>query len=348
VTSHRLILHVGAPKCGSSSLQVALSQDPDFESRSGERFRYAAIKADGRIVTGDTLRRSATGSIVRYEVSANTPELGELDETTLATTAGQLRDLVAGTSIILSCEGWLERAADFDLLNLLRDVEADVEIVAFVRPQVDFLNAGWWQWGAWSPFPLNVWLYFADMADSWKWAKLLRAWSAVRGVTAIHARLASEDVVAGFFDAIRCDRAHGLRQNRSLPPVAVRFLQRHRELRPDPHSSDIDFVLGNALSDCVQPAPWVIPPDYATYVIEASKADNETLLDMLPAAQRDAMLADPRWWNPAVYTARTAVTPDPLPPDPGELDALSAALAKALQRAENELAVLRARLASDQ
>ena len=52
----RAILHVGAPKCGSSALQTALSAHPALTGADGRRHVYLAARISGVISDGEPVR----------------------------------------------------------------------------------------------------------------------------------------------------------------------------------------------------------------------------------------------------------------------------------------------------
>jgi len=338
----RLILHVGAPKCASSSLQIALSQRPEFEARSGrERFRYAAITQHGELIAGDAVRLRATSLICRYANSVNADEMARFDETRVARLAHELSAMLVDSSIILSCESWIDAARFFHGLGLLDRIGSRVQIIAFVRPQADFVNACWWQWAAWADGDFQTWLYFTGFGKTCAWADFLSSWSTVAGVTSVCPRLLSKDIVADFFEELDCDHNSARHFNRSLPETALRFLQRHREFRLGMHDSDMDFILERALGDWHQPVPWVLPFDFLASFIAQRRPENERLIELLTASDQSAMLADPRWWDSNFYLDRPVVSPDVTEPQATESDAFAAALATALRDAERELCLLR-------
>ena len=339
MSAGRLILHVGAPKCGSSSLQAALSAQPDFTSSDGERFRYAALTGEGEVIAGDMLRRRAAATLEKYHPSLDAPEIRALGETAIADIVARLNAMLASTSVVLSCEGWLARAIGFAYLHILDRIEARIEVVAYVRPQPEYLNSSWWQWGAWSGLDLTSYIPIEDTPSLCKWGAKLREWTDVEGVSAVHARLLAGDVVVDFFGALGCTAPLAPRINRSLPSIALRFLQRNRSLRLGPGASEIAFVLERALNDWPGGAPWVLTLTHVSAILDQCREDNEALLAMLRPEDRAIMSADRRWWSASAYADRRVERSGPEPADTRDVEALACALASALKRAERELAL---------
>lgn len=70
----RCILHIGAPKCGSSALQAALTAAPDHKDSAGQRYRYVGTgTVEGRIypLYGGVVRRLGRSSEFGYSCWPN-------------------------------------------------------------------------------------------------------------------------------------------------------------------------------------------------------------------------------------------------------------------------------------
>ncbi|MDX2275817.1 MAG: hypothetical protein NW206_10240 [Hyphomonadaceae bacterium] len=338
----RLILHVGAPKCGSTALQTALAQNPDFGRTLGEKFRYAVIDRQGELCTGVEVRRRATRSLSGGAPSANARTLSALSAPTRRALAQKLNAALSETSIVLSQEGWLERPALFLELDLLSQIRAPIDVIAYVRPQPDFLNASWWQWGAWTQPSFERWME-AEKLPLCSWGDLLKAWQAFPNVRRVSPRLMADDVVGDFFALLGCPSPKAKSVNRSLPGIALRFLQRNRELRPGRGDVDIHFVLGRALEETGGGTPWVLPPAYIRHVLETCAASNRLLRNMLDAESQARMDGDQRWWDPTAYEGKKLESANITAADAETAEKLAVSLAKRLLVVEHELAALKAR-----
>jgi len=185
----RSILHIGADKCGSSSIQTFLSRHHSLKTGPKRSdLNYACIckkgfKIDAQI--DKRLKRSIRG----YINSLDTYKLVELSS------QGQqsIQEAVTGitSDLIFSCEGWLRalgQAKEFNtLLQLVAppDSNRDVELIAFVRPQVKWINSAWWQWGAWDANnDFESWLETAIGACQWfNYLKQAKNFPAVTQIT---------------------------------------------------------------------------------------------------------------------------------------------------------------------
>lgn len=178
----RLVLHLGAPKCGSSALQAALTHNPDHYDRAGQRYCYVGTRTTGGIVHplyGRKVKRVAQLSEFGY---ASWPNLRDPDQSYVGVArvivpkgaqsdpdpVWAALDQVMQASKrrahvpILSNEGWLREAAAFaDWLK--GHPKAVVDAVAFVRPPVDWVNAAYWQWGVWTGLDCVTWMRRSGM-----------------------------------------------------------------------------------------------------------------------------------------------------------------------------------------
>jgi hypothetical protein len=361
-TERRLILHVGAPKCGSTALQTVLSNAPEFGDPLKERIRYGAIDLRGHVHFGVDVKRRAAFSLSGASASANAKPLSELPSLMRMVTAASLNWALTKTSVVLSQEGWFAHPDAFAATGLPKRLLTPIDIVAYIRPQTDFINAAWWQWGVWSGQPFARWLS-AQKAQAGRWHESLGAWRSLPNVRHLHLRLLTNDIVGDFFEIIGSPPPESQPANRSLPGLAVRFLQRHPELRAvsdhapglvrriferdrllaRPQPVDIHFVLANALAHLDQPNPWVLPSDFVGDFIQSCQDSNRALRAMLDPDSQARMDADPRWWDADAYAHKTQEPAEAQPPDIASSDDLAVALAMRLLAAERELAATKSR-----
>ena len=302
-----LIVHAGAPKCGSSALQTVLSHRPVFTGADGRRYAYCCLNEDGSLLSGRSLRIKAALSPFFFTCSRD-----------IATTQQMARMLPAADNLrrfredngtpVLSSEGWVRRAKFFAESRLLERAGGGAHVVIFVRPPMEWLNSGWWQWGVWSGNPLDR--FIKRNVALTRWAEQIEAWRAVPGVARVSVRLASQDVVPQFFDLLDAQADRSERSNSGVPAAFLYFELRNRRFRASPHASQTEFAVGRHLRDVRASAPWVLPQaKVAALFDELSHVPGE-LATLLEPAQRKAMEADPRWWSPAPYAGRQVADPD--------------------------------------
>lgn len=336
-----LLLHVGMPKCGSSALQTFLSSR-NFKKAVEGRFAYAAIDSTGTLRSGNRLVRHAEASSYGYVNSANInriPELSHWQATRLHANLAWLGSRHEG--VILSSEGWGSRAGEFVDKALFQKKRNRVHVVMYIRPQVEWFNSAWWQWGAWVNAPMQRWVRRNRFRANWYEAYL--SWRALSWVDRVDIRLAGYDVVNDFLGLLGCEPVESVKANLGMPESVLRIFQRNRELRPGPHDSAIEFAIARQLQLDSQPPPWVLPQPMVGELIELFAEDNRRLMNELPLDQRDLMRHDDRWWRADCFNDRLVFSTDPESVGIADLEALTVAALKAVYRLDREVRRLRNR-----
>lgn len=294
-----LILHIGGDKCGSSSLQYALSVRPAFTGNDGHAYRYGTVSSNSQAALLPP-QGGQPRSIIGYSVSDPLAPGGKsagLEE--------EIRKLILPkTTTILSCEGWFRQAREFGESGILAKLDREVVVVAFVRPQVEWLNSAWWQWGAWTGEQPENWM--RDLYSGLDWHALVEAWHEVTGVQEVKVKLATRNVVSEFFNLLNAPEPEVKSSNVALPQVALDFLLRHREFRKSPHAPEVEFVLRRWCNFSGRKAAWVVSAELARETVNHFAESNRALLSLLSPADAAEMQADPRWWNGALWDARAA------------------------------------------
>jgi hypothetical protein len=328
-----VVLHIGAAKCGSTALQKALSDCPVFSNHSGRSVAYVAILKDGRVLTGHDI---AIEIARKPSGSTSSAVVGRLIGFTSSIRAEIDRLRSRYDVLVLSCEGWLSRHERFRQLDMIQKLGLAGRAIAYIRPQVVWMNSGWWQWGAWEGMTLEDWI--AKRMSSTRWSRMIYAWRTLPGVEEVTVRLLPSDVVPDFFALINCDPpAHAERANTSSSASVLRMCQRHPHLRPL-GKPGINYALSRHVQGST---PWVISREMAEHIIAETREDNVALKAMLDSESAAAMEADPRWWSADAFADKLVETAGVLAPDAIESDKLAAALAKELLQTSRELWRLR-------
>ena len=106
-----LVLHIGAPKCGSSSIQTAFSREPDATGRDDYLYRYVGTSGGGvrepALVYGDAVtaisQRSPFGYTTQPELSVHSDHGAVFTGLAQALEDGRREGFVP----ILSNENWI-------------------------------------------------------------------------------------------------------------------------------------------------------------------------------------------------------------------------------------------------
>jgi len=332
VTTQLLVVHLGGPKCGSSSIQSALTASPTMRLTAGGVGEYGVLTPEGALITGDQVadafRSSWAHQLYGYMNSVNGTELSRCGSNA-ATLLRAYSERKPSNSLFLSNEGWL---ANPDVVQqyIVSGWKGVVRLLVFVRPQIDYLNAAWWQWGAWQGTSFDRWL--EEASANCAWFDRLEPFTDLVEPAELRVHVLDSKVVDRSMSAlgVEPDAVQADTRNRSLPASVLRMLQRHRErLRPGPDNSEIDFVLERHVT-WDQPPPFVMTREVVAQLVAAHRASNERLLRLMDSGDREKMRSDDRWWTADAYADRSVSDPEPQPPDAEAADGLAADLAAAL------------------
>jgi hypothetical protein len=302
------VIHIGFCKTGTSSLQAALSSDV----LNGTPYEYCAIRRDGSVLCGQALAQRARKNTTGYVTSNGL--LDCIDHDLVRTSLAAIRE--RGKIPILSQECWSYLGNVFRERSLLeRWGISNAHLIAYVRPQVEFLNSGWWQWWAWS----GMFRQPADIVGKFGvgfmlWATYLKPWLSI--VKRPSVRLHGQDTIGDFFSVLGLDNpiVNAPRKNTGISRELVQLYKAVPELRTE-HGEKTHSVLdavfngghGAILDSVLSPllnggsTPWLVSPDLARRVVDQCREDNIELRAYLSPNQQDQMTEDQHWWSAECY-----------------------------------------------
>jgi len=336
----KLFLHIGFGKCGSSALQHHLSMNPLLQSGK-RRIEYAAMTHRGHLIRRERLVLEAKARPSAY--TSSTPSVQQfVDSPHAAASVNRLLD--NDTSVILSHESWAHQLESFRRGKFLPAIRGPVVVLAYVRPQVDWLNSAWWQWFYWRKESQTPEAFFrARGLENADWSQTLENWGNLPNVERVVPRLLGPDIATDFSNCLGLEASSGRECSResnvtlTLPMLAV--IARIPGLRGAKDSA-VDFILQRAAS-LPGKKPWAISPALAVEIVNAMRPSNEKLLSMLDTNSAETMRSDVRWWSGAAYADRKI--DDPLGCDLSEAQLLdfTAKVTIALVAAEKNLSRIR-------
>ena len=332
------------PKCGSSSIQSVLSQD-GFRRAGERRLAYVAILESGRVVSGKELTELAEYSPHGYCSSHDAIVVNKFSKKEKERVQAELFALGKQFEfLVLSNESWGPHPDYFQDDCIFSHPGFDVSLISFVRPQVEWMNSAWWQWGAWTNAP--IWRWINNNRPKADWHLLLNKWKSKKWVNRVDVKLMEADVVSSLFEYLDLTFSYEKEANRGLPESVLRLFQRHRDLRPGPHDSAIEFVISHHLNLQSTGTPWVVPENMVRNLLEYFREGNQGLGELLGEDQKEKFFSDSRWWSVDSYQRKILRPPVAKRVYANQMEELAVEAIRAVYRLDQEVRRLRRRYES--
>ena len=288
-----IYLHVGAGKCGSSSIQRHFS-----ENNIIERFAYGALRVDGKIIEGDAVKRRARLSESNYAASYTFNQL--IDKKFSDNLKNSLSILSKRyDSLLLSSEAWMNKNEIFSNLDSVFS-DYQVTVIVVIRPPVKWYNSAWWQWGVWESDSVERWVNNRKVVCPEQWGDCVQAYSEISFVSSIHVLNLEGDLIQSLCNILHINNSPtvtDIKHNTGSSFELLSFMKQNRVLRPRPHDSRNEFVLNKYLK-ARSKAPWVL----SEFLIEDILRRNERNYKLLSDYSSDLDFLQQRsWWDKGYY-----------------------------------------------
>lgn len=279
----KIYLHIGAGKCGSSSIQHYFSKNPILN----ERTKYGCIEADGKIITGDLITKKSEKNVFDYYSSVSIKNLKDKNQT-----LEHLRKLSKSTDkLILSNEGWLNELSEIEAIKDIF-IDFDVEVIFIIRSPLEWLNSAWWQWGAWTNLDHHTWLKLN--IENILWHDKYKEIHKLNFVKKIHVINLTKDILNEFFEIIKEEYDSCTSSNKSSDQRILDVFLKRRTLRPSPHECHVEFSLNRHLKSVGKPK-WVINEELCEEILRKSNNSNKEIAKL--SKNSLSILNDERWWK---------------------------------------------------
>ncbi len=302
------VLHIGAPKAGSSALQYDLTWNPLRASIQDQSLSYEYVSLlPGQLFRGRQMQQHAGNFSADYSMSADlsvltrqAPDLLRQARTALAAVH---RD---GRVPILSYETWLHATPE-QVATFTESLGGSLKIVVYVRPPVQWLASLYYQRNLkWARAEAQ---FLETNLGRTRWIDAIRTWESAPSVDRVDIRLHTHDICSDFCNLLGCQSSGiSVQHNKPLPSAAIDLMSRGTV--PEEFSlSEAKYALSRwrpkASSASSQLAPAAFPFDarVISEIITATRDASQQLLDVVSPEIRQAMDADPRWWSddPSVH-----------------------------------------------
>ena len=296
-------LHLGADKCGSSSIQSALSFNPQFKNINGENFKYGVINK-GKILFDNQIKYRANKKLNKYLSSDSAKNIYSYPK-------NQKRNIINQVSknnnnLIFSCEGWLrinEKKYILNLIDLIRPKGKfrDLEIICFVRSPVEWINSAWWQWGIWNKETKNFNEWIDKIIHSTNWFHWLNKYKEIIPDANIIVLPYEKNIDKIFFKTQEINNFVNQKNiNRSLPTEIIKLYLFNRLHRPSEHENYNDFLFSNIIfssSHNYSNCPWILDQENIKKILKKTENQNKSLISLMKTSNAQKIINDPSWWD---------------------------------------------------
>jgi len=273
---------------------------PDLLGVAGTRYRYTAaqpLAGKWRTEQGGRLTTWAKMSAYGYATWPNLVRAkavpGLFDAMHKVVLKGQRQDHVP----ILSCEGWVNHPDAF-AKALAEWGNPPIDVVVFLRPVVDWMNAAFWQWGVWSNLQLDGWMERSNLPYSF--ADDIAAWKKIPNVRVI-VRSQRPDVVSKFSDIYGVPLQAERHNNMASSPALVGFLMRNRTYRPNGHEAASEFVVQRWCPSIPSEKLWAVALRHIRKLRKVNAHTVAVLRETLREEDLEDLMTDPRWLDETPY-----------------------------------------------
>lgn len=308
----KLFIHVGMPKCGSSAIQSLLSNSDFYQEN--KNIIFVSIDKYGNLLYGNKLFQQAKRSIFQYSSSVEISHLIKLDQDKIKDILKELEELFKNfETIIISNEGWGVKPYEvnqfFETNFSIRSF--DINIIGFVRPQVEWFNSAWWQWGAWTDHSFDYWL--DRTINEASWFEHIDMWNSFSWVDNAYFSLLNSNMISVFLSEIGAKFSKlSMISNQSSPELLLRFFQLNREFRKDAHDSGKEFALNRWLNFQDKATPFVIERNNIEKIQALHKNGNNRLVDYLNEEDKKVFRQkNSKWFSTLPYEEKNICQSSP-------------------------------------
>ena len=272
-----LIIHIGFGKCASSSIQGHLTANPEF-TLNNRKFQYISFGGK-KLIPSDEIKQR-----IEYSPRFFTTNISKNEEILI-----QQLKILKKSNIdigIISNEGlanpkWLVGKRQ----QIFAKLDIPIRIFMVVRPFTEFLNASWWQWGAFSERNLNNWLKIFNHDI---YSAGLSNWLKLPNVVEHKVVDINDEPVIKFAQYLGIDGVSNNQNNISSSSDLLRFLiNNKKKFKRETHSPLIEFILNEEIAIKTPRPPFVIPLNLEKNICESFlEPHNQTCSSQLEEIMR--------------------------------------------------------------
>ena len=297
----KITLHIGADKCGSSSIQKTLSNIDHFYDLENNKYSYGVIK-NKDVYFQPEIKYLSKNNIANYFSSENMKILANY--TVEEKLKIRKKIMNKKSNLIFSCEGWLRANPKFipGLLELFQPLNKKIilEIKCVVRPPVYWINSAWWQWGIWQK-DVDFYEWFTNYVNYTNWFKYISNYKEFIKESNIEVIPHQKKIEKYFFSNFNLNfEKINTNINSSLPKEVFDLYLFERLHRPSPHESKNDFLISRILEESnylYSDTPWVLSKENIKYILKKTNKETKMLLQFTKGDNCQKIINDSAWWD---------------------------------------------------
>jgi hypothetical protein len=275
----RIIIHAGFAKCGSASIRTALFQN----FRNLQKHNIFVFDKDLRIARA-AADLVGTPIWCLEQAKKKSEKLAQRLAAETALLSKRKGDYVA----ILSAENLANPGMAHLFLGL--DSHFDVDVVFYLRPQLQWIPSAWKQWGLKTGVPLNDFVCQCVDARRPTFRQGIESWKTTLPAANLHVRFFIPELLAGrnpaqdFFNLLGLSEKEyafeSEARNPSLDVSVLHVLSKNPHLFSDVHDNRLTLALTRALSKKFRSTNIeMLSPEQEARIEECFREENRWLLN---------------------------------------------------------------------
>lgn len=264
-----IILHIGKPKCASSSIQTFLSYNPVIKINN-KNYMYFVIKSDS-ILLGDKITVMSQKSPQNYQSSICPTRNLSAWQNALKNAIEYFQKTPDYFDLVISSEHLTFNQMPTNFFDLLDNFSVGIRIFMVVRDPISYFNSAYWQWGVWDglPQPYDWYLKNKDI----NYINSLLPFIGLNSLKNYQVVDLSENVVEQFFlfttgTELTGDFKVPVANRSSSPNVLHLLLNNPDSFRRYTHAPEIEFLINKKLKQSTSSAPKVVNQKMASMILD--------------------------------------------------------------------------------
>ncbi len=310
----KLYFHIGGPKCASSSIQQWLTANNILLQNDKAKAYYIPVRESGELLLGHEIKNRRQDLSLYLDSSqllgaklVGNGVFFEQQVNKLCKRAGK------DASLIFSSEGFCYSSPVLinRIIEEFKQYDPELQSYAFfiIRPQVEWLNSGYFQWFAFND-DANLDKILDEVLDPAvgpTWLDFIKSWKENVPLDDFIIRPLSKNIMQEFCQWLDVSLPNQEQDtnNQSLGDNLIRFIIHNQQaLDRKIHTPDIDFLFEQLFAHDTKingKKPFIWNKDEIKKIIEHFRPINAEMLQYLDEHTQQTIVNNPKWWDADAY-----------------------------------------------